>query len=188
MANETAYRYLWTMEKPEEQELFNELVELGAERTQYEKIVETLAERSRAAAEDALRRGMKPSRVAKALQYTDGYVRKIRKDAKLPPDPRYANIEPPKRNIGFGSVGIGDTPEEAAANAGPIDYGEDLRALVVATPRQRIVELVERLRREDATWYRSMQDVVNTASGDVAEEILVYALAENRLSKADFVS
>lgn len=188
MVNETAYRYLWTMEKAEEQALFDELAELGTERTQYESIVETLAERSRAAAEDALRRGMKPSRVAKALQYTDGYVRKIRKDAKLPPDPRYAGITPPKRHLGFGEVGIGDTLEEATANAGPIDHGEDLRALVVATPRQRIVDLVERLRREDAEWYRSMQDVVNTQSGNVAVEILVYALAENRLLPADFAS
>lgn len=186
MVNENLYRYLWTMEKAEEEALFDELAALGTERTQYEKIVETLAEKSRASAESALRRGMKPSRVARALQYTDGYVRKIRSDAKIPPDPRYANIEPPKRNIGFGSVSIGDTLEEAIANSGPIDYGTDLRALVMATPRQRIANLVERLRRDDTEWYRSMQDVVNAKSGDVAVEILVYALAENRLSKADF--
>lgn len=189
MVNETAYRYLWTMEKAEEEQLFNELTELGTERTQYEGIVETLAERSREAAKDALRRGMRPSRVAKALNYTDGYVRKLRKEAELPPDPRYANIAPPsRRNIGFGSVGIGDTVEEAIANSGPIDTGADLRALVTATSRQRIAELVERLRRDHTDWYRSMQDLVNAGTGDVAVEILVYALAEDRLTAEDFAS
>lgn len=188
MVNETAYRYLWTMEKAEEQALFDKLAELGTERAQYEDIVETLAGRSRAAAEDALRRGMKPSRIAKALQYTDGYVRKIRKDAKLPPDPRYAGLEPPRRHSVTGSASTSNAPEGAAAGTRPIDHGENLRALVVATPQQRIVELVERLRREDAAWYRSMQDAVNTSSGDVAVEILVYALAENRLTTTDFAS
>lgn len=98
MVNETAYRYLWTMEKAEEQKLFDELTALGTERTEYERIVETLAERSRNAAENALRRGMKPSRIAKALQYTDGYVRKLRMKADLPPDPRYADVRPPSRH------------------------------------------------------------------------------------------
>lgn len=186
MVNETRYRYLWTMDKAEEQALFDELAGLGTERAQYEGIVETLAERSRTAAKDALRRGMRPSRIAKALQYTDGYVRKLRIEANLPPDPRYAGNEPPKRHLGFGEIGIGDTLEEAMANAGPIDHGEDLRALVVATPAQRRVELVERLRRERADWYRSMQNAVADKPGDVAVEILVYALAENRLTAADF--
>jgi len=188
MVNETAYRYLWTMEKAEEQELFEKLAKQGAERVAHKAALDAMSERDRESAKEALRQGMKPSRVAKALQYTDGYVRKLREEAKLPPDPRYAGLTPPRRNIGFGSVGIGDTLEEAIANSGPIDTGADLRALVVKTPRQRIVELVERLRREDAEWYRSMQDAVNSGTGDVAVEILVYALAEGRLSKADFVA
>jgi hypothetical protein len=188
MVNETAYRYLWAMEKAEEQKLFEKLAKQGAERVAHEAILDAMSERDRESAKEALRQGMKPSRVARALQYTDGYVRKLRKDAKLPPDPRYASLTPPsRRNIGFGSVGIGDTLEEAIANSGPIDTGADLRALVMATPRQRLVDLVERLRRDHAEWYRSMQDVVNTKGGDVTVEILVYALAEGRLSKADFV-
>lgn len=187
MVNETVYRYLWTMEKAEEQALFDKLAKQGAERVATEAALDAMSERDRESAKDALREGMRPSRIAKALQYTDGYVRKLRKDAKLPPDPRYAALTPPRRNIGFGSVGIGDTVEEAIANSGPIDTGADLRALVMATPRQRLVDLVERLRRDHAEWYRSMQDVVNTKDGDVTVEILVYALAEGRLSKADFV-
>lgn len=144
------------------------------------------AKEARAAVLAALKAGNSVPEVTKAGPFTYAYVRGIAEDNNIPRDERKARYG--KRNIGFGSVGIGDTPEEAIANSGPIDYGEDLRALVVATPRQRIVDLVERLRREDADWYRSMQDVVNTASGDVAVEILVYALAENRLTKVDFAS
>lgn len=188
MVNETVYRYLWTMDKEAEQAIADALAKIRDRRLAAKAQLEALSEESTEAAIAALKEGARPSVVAKGIGYTDGYVRKLRKDAKLPPDPRYAGVTPPKRHLGFGEVGIGDTPEEAIANSGPIDYGEDLRALVVATPRQRIVDLVERLRREDADWYRSMQDVVNTASGDVAVEILVYALAENRLTKVDFAS
>lgn len=134
----------------------------------------------------ALKAGHSVPEVTKAGPFTYAYVRGIAEENGIPRDERKARYG--KRNIGFGSVGIGNTAEEAIANSGPIDYGEDLRTLVMATPRQRVVELIERLRREDADWYRSMQNVVNTASGDVAVEILVYALAENRLSKADFAS
>lgn len=188
MVNETSYRYLWTMELPEEQKLFDKLAAQGAERAAHEAVGKELSKRDRESAKDALRQGMKPSRVAKALQYTDGYVRKLRDEADLPPDPRYAGVTPPKRHLGMGSVGIGDTPEEAAANAGPIDYGTDLRSLVAGTPVQRRAELVQRLRLEHGDWYRSMQDVVSGRPGDVAIEFLVYALAENRLVKADFES
>src|SRR5437899_562537 len=134
MVNETRYRYLWAMEKADEETLFNELAALGNERTKQETKADELAERSREAAKVALRRGMKPSRIAKALQYTDGYVRKLRIEAQLPPDPRYADIAPPKRHLGFGEIGIGDTPAEAEANAGPIDTGADLYAMVRALP------------------------------------------------------
>lgn len=187
MVNETAYRYLWTMDKAEEQKLFDKLAKQGTERVAHEAALDAMSERDRKSAKEALRQGMRPSRVAKALQYTDGYVRRLRKEADLPPDPRYAGLTPPRRTIGMGSVGIGDTLEEAIANSGPIDTGADLRALVMATPRQRLVDLVERLRRDHTEWYRSMQDVVNTKGGDVTVEILVYALAEGRLSTADFV-
>jgi len=186
MVNETAYRYLWTMEKAEEQKLFEKLAKQGAERVAHEAALDAMSERDRESAKEALRQGMRPSRVAKALQYTDGYVRRLRKEADLPPDPRYAGLTPPRRTIGMGSVGIGDTLEEAIANSGPIDTGADLRALVMATPPQRRADLIERLRREHTEWYRSMQDAVNAGTGDVAVEILVYALAENRLTPADF--
>jgi hypothetical protein len=132
----------------------------------------------------ALKAGNSVPEVTKAGPFTYAYVRGIAEDNGIPRDERKARYG--KRNIGLGSVGIGDTPEEAAANSGPIDTGADLRALVLATPRQRIVKLIERVRREDAKWYRSMQDVVNAGTGDVAVEILVYALAENRLTPADF--
>jgi hypothetical protein len=189
MVNETAYRYLWAMEKAEEEQLYSELAALGGERASHEAAVRDLAERSQEAAKNALRRGMKPSRIARALQYTDGYVRKLRSEAELPPDPRYVGIKPPTRHIGFGEIGVGDTLEEAQANAGPIDHGHDLRALVTATDRQRVAELVDRLRRDDAGWFRSMQNAVATGGReDAAVEILVYALAENRLAKTDFTS
>lgn len=186
MVNETRYRYLGDMDKADEEQLFTELAAIGDKRTDHEAAVERLATQSREAAKDALRRGMKPSRIARALRYTDGYVRKLRLEANLPPDPRYADVKPPRRHIGFGK-GVGDTLGEAEADAGPIDYGHDLRALVMATDKRRVAELTDRLRREDASWYQSMQGAVSTDSRkDIAVEILVYALAEDRLTGADF--
>jgi hypothetical protein len=130
--------------------------------------------------------GQNRTEVQKHSPFSPPTVRDIGEAAGIPPDERYVRTASAPRNIGFGSVGIGDTLKEAIANSGPIDTGADLRALVMATPRQRLVDLVERLRREHTEWYRSMQDVVNTKGGDVTVEILVYALAEERLSKADF--
>ena len=134
----------------------------------------------------ALKAGNSVPEVTKAGPFTYAYVRGIAEDNGIPRDERKARYG--KRNIGFGSVGIGDTVEEAIANSGPIDTGADLRAIVTATARQRIAELMDRLRRENANWYRSMQAVVSTGTGDMAVEMLVHALAENLLEKADFES
>jgi hypothetical protein len=184
MVNETHYRYLWTMEKADEEMLFNELAVLGNDRTKQEAKVEALAEQSRNAAKDALRRGMKPSRIAKALQYTDGYVRKLRIEAQLPPDPRYADVAPPKRNLGMGAVGIGDTLEEAIANSGPIDTGADLRALVVALSAARRDELINALRQAEPAWFQQIQTTISADAGDFKVELLIHALAEQKLPES----
>lgn len=161
---------------------------LGAKRKASEDETAMLSKESKKEALRALRDGIKPATVARSLQYTDGYIRKLARDADLPPDPRYAGLTPPRRNIGLGSVGIGDTAEEAIANAGPIDYGGDLRAIVTESNRQRIAQLMNELRREHADWYRSKQAVVSAGSGDMAVELLVHALAEGLLEAADFES
>ena len=97
MANETHYQYLGTMDPADEQHLFNELSAIGNERAIHEAKGVELTERAQQAAKKALEQGMKPSRIARALHYTDGYIRKLRLEADLPPDPRYAGNTPPSR-------------------------------------------------------------------------------------------
>lgn len=152
MANETRYRYLWTMDKADEQQLFTELAAIGAERAALETALEALADQSRQAAKDALRRGMKPSRVAKALRYTDGYVRKLRTDAKLPPDPRYADLQPPSRRKDALAAPPTSLSQPPSATGQPRTRADELREFARALSDASALRVADELAVRHGRW------------------------------------
>jgi Meiotically up-regulated gene 113 len=65
-----------------------ELMALGKERRATEQRLAELIEAGVSAAKDALSAGMRPCDVARALGYTDSYIRRLAREAGVPP--RYA--------------------------------------------------------------------------------------------------
>lgn len=146
-----------------------------------------------AALRSAVAEGRNRTEVQQHSPFSPPTVRKIGDAAGVPPDERYVRTAKPeaadKRHLGFGETGVGDTMEEAIANAGPIDYGDDLRAAVVAAGPRRIAELVDQLRRDHAAWYRTIQEPAAAgASGNVSVEIVVHALADGLLTLDDLAA
>lgn len=58
---------------------------IGSQRMEEDRIHAELSVRSVAAAKKALVDGIRPSDVARALRYTDGYIRKLAREVGVPP-------------------------------------------------------------------------------------------------------
>lgn len=72
-----------------------ELEVVREERIAAEARLALVAAKSVALVVEALKAEVRPSIIAKRSGYTDGYVRKLRSEAGLPPDPRYASRPAP---------------------------------------------------------------------------------------------
>lgn len=72
-----------------------ELEAVREERIAAEAHLALVAAKSVALVVEALKAEVRPSIIAKRSGYTDGYVRKLRSEAGLPPDPRYSSRPAP---------------------------------------------------------------------------------------------
>lgn len=74
-----------TLTPAERQEILARLAAIGARRVENDRLLAELSARSVAAAKSALLAGMRPSRVARALGYTDSYIRRLAREVGVPP-------------------------------------------------------------------------------------------------------
>jgi hypothetical protein len=113
-------------------EIHDDLDRVGRQRRAAAEARDAAAEATEQVIVRALKESVRPSDIAKRLDVTDSFVRKIRAAHNLPADPRYATVKPPARKS------ANETREEVAATGRP--RGERIRSL----DRAGAARLVER--------------------------------------------
>lgn len=69
---------------------------LGQRRAKTDAASKAVAKDTPPTVEDGLRAGLGPAEIARRAGVTDAYVRRIRKKAQIPPNPKYDYLRPPR--------------------------------------------------------------------------------------------
>jgi hypothetical protein len=80
-------------------EIHDDLDRVGRQRRAANEARDAAAEATEQVIVRALKAGVRPADIAKRLDVTDSFVRKVRATHKLPADPRYASVRPPTRQL-----------------------------------------------------------------------------------------
>jgi hypothetical protein len=80
-------------------EIHDDLDRVGRQRRAANEARDAAAEATEQVIVRALKAAVRPADIAKRLDVTDSFVRKIRAAHNLPADPRYASVRPPTRQL-----------------------------------------------------------------------------------------